>query len=536
MFMRKFQLAAAALLAGAAPVFGQNFSAERIKSDVGFLADDRLEGRGTGTRGHELAALYVAERFAALGLTPGNGSSWYQSIPFVSSGLDPAKPSALTINGQRFANLEHVLVSSHNAREAIDETAPVVFVGYGLQDAKLGLDDYRGLDVRGKVVACLWGTPKGLPSEVAAALQDKKTEMAVQKGAIGVLTIETPALQSVFPWPRIVENSVLPKMRWVHRDGKVEDPTGSLRLSALIDPSATDALFAGSPGGNGKLKAIMADPAARPKGYALPARIRLERFSKINKVSSPNVIGFLPGSDPALAKEVIILSAHLDHLGIKQGNGGDRIYNGAMDNAAGVATMLEVARAFADSPQRPRRSIAFVALTGEEKGLLGSEYLAEYPLPDGYRPVGNVNLDEPMLTYDFTDVIAFGAEHSTIGKTVERAGKQMGVALSPDPAPEQNSFVRSDHYSFVKKGIPSISLATGDANGGKAATADYEEKRYHQVTDDMSQAFVWSAGAKFARLNYLISRELADAPDAPRWYANDYFGDKFAAGQPRAKP
>lgn len=510
------------------------FSKDRIKADVSFLADDLLEGRGTGTRGYDLAALFVSQRFAALGLKPGNGASWYQAVPFVSARLDPARPSSVTINGMRFANLEHVIVGPHNGIESIDETAPVLFVGYGLEDKALGLDDFAGLDVRGKVVAYLWGTPADLPSEVAASLSSKKAEVIASKGAIGAIAIQTPVLSNVFPWPRIVENSILPKMRWVHKDGNVEDPTASLRLSAMLDSVATEALFAGSPLGDGQLGPLLADPKARPKGFDLPAKVRFERYSKIEKVSSPNVIGFIEGRDPKLAKDVVILSAHLDHLGVKDGTDGDRIYNGAMDNAAGVATMLDVAHAFANSPARPKRSVAFVALTGEEKGLLGSEYLAEYPLPEGYQPVADVNLDEPMLKYDFVDVIAFGAEHSTVGEAVERAGRQMGVALSPDPEPEENSFVRSDHYSFVKKGVPSVSLATGYKNGGQQAIADYGARLYHRVGDDLSQTFVWSAGAKFAKLNYLIARDLADAPQAPRWFKDDYFGDRYAPEKPRA--
>jgi Zn-dependent M28 family amino/carboxypeptidase len=229
---------------------------------------------------------------------------------------------------------------------------------------------------------------------------------------------------------------------------------------------------------------------------------------------------------------MVMVSAHLDHIGIMPSGGEDRIANGALDNAAGIATMLEAARAF-EGGKKPRRTIAFVALTGEEKGLFGSEYLAKYPLP-GRKLVANVNLDMPILLYDFTDVIAFGAEHSNIGEAVTRAAGQMGVRLSPDPEPEQNSFVRSDHYSFVKQGVPAVSLETGWANGGQAAAKAFLDSHYHAVSDDLSQPINWSSAAKFAKLNYLIASDLADGRDAPRWYAGDFFGDKFAAGQPRA--
>lgn len=510
----------------------QTFSPERIRADVAFLSDDLLEGRATGSRGYDIAARYVSTQFEAIGLKPAGSNGWYQSIPFVSAAADPAKPGALTLNGVRFVNGDHVVVGPTVVAATIDQSAPVVFVGYGLEDKRYGLDNYRGLDVRGKIVVQLWGTPDGLPSDVAATLGDKKGELAVSKGAAGIITIATPTILGIFPWEKILANSALPRMRWVHPDGHVEDPTAPLKLSAFIDPTAAEKLFEGTPLA-GKLQAVFTDKKARPKGFALRKPVRVERYSVIERTSSPNVVGVLPGADPALGREFVMLSAHLDHIGIQPGGGADRIANGAMDNAAGIATMLEAARAFREGGKPPKRSIMFVALTGEEKGLYGSEYLAKYPLPAG-KPVANVNLDMPILTYDFTDVVALGAEHSTVGASVARGAAQMGVKLSPDPEPEQNNFVRSDHYSFVKEGVPAISLETGWANGGQAAVKAFLDSHYHDVSDDMSQKIDWNAAAKFAKLNYLIAGDLADGKDEPRWYAGDFFGDKFAAGQARA--
>jgi Zn-dependent M28 family amino/carboxypeptidase len=531
MTLRSFAASTALLLASAANA--QSFSPDRVRADVEFLADDLLEGRATGTRGYDIAAHYVASRFDALGLKPGGKDGWYQDVPFVTATPDPARRSGVTINGVRFANNEHVIIGPTVVADAIDQTAPAVFVGYGLEDKTLGLDDYAGLDVKGKIVVYLWGTPEGLPSEIAATLNDKKSELAVSKGAVGAISIAGPALLKIFPWDKIVANSGLARMRWIHPDGRVEDPAAALRLSALIDQTAAEQLFKGSPL-DGKIGGLLDDKKARPKGFALPNSVRVERFGTISKTRSANVLGLLEGSDPALKNEVVMLSAHLDHLGIMPGGSGDRIANGAMDNAAGVATMLEAARAFAQGGKRPKRSILFVALTGEEKGLFGSEYLAKYSEPAGRKLVANVNLDMPILTYDFTDVIAFGAEHSTVGEAVERAAGQMTVKLSPDPIPEQNLFVRSDHYSFVKEGVPSVFLVTGFANGGEKALKDFEAKHYHMPSDDMAVGIDWAAGAKFARLNYLIAAQLADEPAAPRWYAGDYFGNKFAPSAPKA--
>jgi Zn-dependent M28 family amino/carboxypeptidase len=532
MSFRSLAAVSALLLAGAASA--QTFSPERIRSDVAFLADDLLEGRGTGTRGYDLAARYVASRYEALGLKPGGDKGWYQDIAFVAASADPARPSAVTINGVRFATGNHVVVGPTVAAAEIDASAPVVFVGYGLESKELGLDDYRGLDVKGKVVVYLSGTPEGLPGEIAATLNDKKSELAVSKGAVGALSIASPRLLEIFPWPKILANTTLPRMRYVHPDGHVEDPNAALRLSALLDPVAAEQLFKGSPLEGKKLAALLADKKARPKGFALKQPVRVERFSKIDRVQSANVLGLLEGSDPALKNEVVMLSAHLDHLGIMPGRTGDAIANGAMDNAAGVATMLEAARAFVDSGQKPKRSILFVALTGEEKGLFGSEYLSKYPQPKGSKLVANVNLDEPLMTYDFTDLIAFGAEHSTIGEVVAHAAAAMNVKLSPDPMPEQNIFVRSDHYSFVQRGVPSIMLSTGMANGGKEAWKAYDDTRYHDPSDDLSQPINWAAGAKFAKVNYLIARELADGASDPAWYAGDFFGNKFAPNAAKA--
>jgi Zn-dependent M28 family amino/carboxypeptidase len=251
------------------------------------------------------------------------------------------------------------------------------------------------------------------------------------------------------------------------------------------------------------------------------------------------VVAVLPGSDPALAGEYVLLMAHLDHIGIREPRPGDapnadRINNGAMDNASGIATLIEVAREMSRPGNRPRRPILFAAVTGEEKGELGSQYLARHPVTGSGHVIGVVNLDMPVLTYDFQDVIAFGAEHSTLGAVVERAAARMGVALAPDPLPEEGLFTRSDHYKFVLQGIPSVFLMTGFANGGRERFTDFLAHHYHSPSDDLSLPIDWRAGARFARLNYLIAREIADEAEAPRWYQGSFFGDAFGGDQPRA--
>lgn len=241
----------------------------------------------------------------------------------------------------------------------------------------------------------------------------------------------------------------------------------------------------------------------------------------------------IDGRNSRRGNEYVALMAHADHIGMTS-EGPDRINNGALDNAAGVATLLEVARAFATSAERPRRSILVIANTAEEKGLLGAEYFAHYPTVPIERIAAAIDLDMPMLLYEFKDVVAYGATHSTLEKEFRKAGAAMGIALSPDPMPEQAVFVRSDHYSMVKAGVPAVMLATGMANGGKNAWDKFLSTNYHQPSDDLSQPIVWSAGAQFAELNYRVVRMLADEDARPQWYANDYFGNLYAPKAPKA--
>lgn len=533
----RFTTIAALLLALPLPLAAREaepaFSADRVRADIEFLADDLLEGRDAGTRGHDLAALYVATRFQALGLTPGGSKGWYQPIGFARAAI---KSGAITIAGQTFANGGDVAMSGY-ARELDQQvTADAVFVGYGLDAPDQGFDDYSGLDVRGKVAVMLAGLPdRGTPSEIAAHLATQKPKMAERRGAVATITIPTRAALARTPWARTQGYAAATRPVWIASDGKPWSSVPGIRFTAQANGAAAQALLAGA---RTSLKRVLDDAApkgAMPRGFPLAAPVSFERHSTAERMDSANVVGMIPGSDPALANEVVLLTAHLDHDGVDPKLTGDRIYNGAMDNAAGIATMLEAARAFAQGGKRPRRTVMFAAVTAEEDGLLGSQYLAKHPLvPTGGKVVAVVNLDMPVLTYDFSDVIAFGAEHSTLGPIAARALAGAGVKLSPDPMPEEGVFTRSDHYSFVMEGVPSIMLATGFAGAGRERFTSFLNDRYHKPGDDLTQPFDWQAGAKFARINYLIAREIADAAEAPRWYAGNFFGDTFAKGAPKA--
>ncbi|HET9640482.1 MAG TPA: M28 family metallopeptidase [Allosphingosinicella sp.] len=509
------------------------FSPESFRSHVAFLADDKLEGRDTGSRGYDLAALYVASRFEALGLRPVGKDGWYQQVPFLESRLS-GEAGSLTIGGRRFLHGQEVVLSPTPEDGPVAVEAPAVFAGYGLEAPEIGIDDYKGLDVRGKIVVVLNGFPKGMKSDVGAHLNSDKRRVASSRGAVGLVSIRTLSEAKRRPWSRMRANANEPNLGWIGEDDRPYTPAPGLRFRATLDRPAADALFAGAKTALARVLAEADRKGGRPRGFALKPSLAASQQSVLRRFASPNVLAILPGSDPKLAGEYVLLMAHLDHEGIKPEGEGDRIYNGAMDNAVGIATMLEVARAMAASPDRPKRSILFAAVTAEEDGLLGAQYLARHPIPGG-RIVGVVNLDMPILLYDFTDVVAFGAEHSTMGEAVARAGRTMGVALAEDPLPQEGLFTRSDHYRFVQEGVPSVFLMTGFANGGREKFTHFLSTYYHKVGDDLSLPIDWKVGAKFARINYEIAREIADAPLAPRWYSDSFFGKVLAPGREKAK-
>jgi len=507
-------LLASALATAAFAQQQPDLAPDRFRSHVSFLADDLLEGREAGTRGYDLAARYVAANFEGLGLRPaGAEGSWYQQVPFVR--FATTQPPRIAIGGQAFVHGTDVTFRQHPEAGSIRFDAPAVFAGYGLDAPQLGFDDYRGLDVRGKIVVVLDGTPAGLRSDVAAHLDSDKRRAAAARGAVGLILVRRNAADRTTRG-RPGE----PGMTWVDPQGRPFTDAPGLRFVATANENLATALFQGA-----RQPLAVLRRQARPRGFALPRPLSIERESANTPAASSNVVAILPGTDPALANEYVLLMAHLDGLGIRAGTpeGEDPVRNGAMDNATGIATLIEVARQMSQAGNRPRRPILFAAVTAEEKGLLGAQYLARNPVVGDGRVVGVVNLDMPILSYDFQDVIAFGAEHSTLGAAVDQAARSMNVALSADPLPEQGLFTRSDHYMFVREGIPAVFLMTGFAGEGEREFRGFLSGRYHSPGDDMSQRFDWNAGARFAELNYRIARAIADAEEAPRWNPDSFF-------------
>lgn len=528
-------LIAALLATVATPAFAQGpvFDAEAVRAHVTFLADDLLEGRDTGSRGYDIAANYVASQFIAMGLKPAAADgTFFQKLTVREARLDGAPKLTLNVGGKDtvLSDTAQVLVRPSLAEKAVTVDAPMVFAGFGFDRPDLGFDDYKGLDVKGKIVVVLTGFPKGMPSELGAHLNSEKAVMAMKRGAVAVIAIPTIEDTARRPWEKRVAISDGPAKGWVGADGKAFSRAPGIKASITLNPDAAAPLFAAAKRPLAKVLAAADKKGGRPKGFTLPGKASLSLASTWKDVTSANVVAMLPGSDAKLAGEFVGMTAHLDHIGI-HGKGEDTLHNGAMDNASGVATMLEVAKAIAT--EKPRRSVLFAALTGEEGGLIGSDFLARNPVASSDL-VAVVNFDMPVLTYMFTDVVAFGAENSTMGPVVADAARKAGIKLSPDPMPEEGLFTRSDHYRFVQQGVPAVFMMTGFEGPGEKAFRDFLKTNYHQPSDDLKLPFNWDAAALFAKVNYFTVQSLANADERPRWYANSFFGKEFAPGAPKA--
>ncbi len=523
--------AAAAQPAGAVAAAA---SAANVKAHITFLASDLLQGREAGSVGFDIAANYVASQFAQLGLKPaGANGTYFQPVPLLAT--RPADEGRFVLRGADGARTplvfgEDVIVGRPVGPAERRVSAPLVFVGYGIVAPEHRRDDYKGLNVKGKIVVVLQGAPSGFQTEERAYHANGRTKraLAAAHGAVGVVSLYLPADEKRRPFAAGKRTWQSWAMTWRGPDGTPSDVAPETPQLASISLKGAEKLFAGARVPFAKVAEAAALPKGDPPRFALGTSLEAELRTESRQIESANVAGLIEGSDPKLKGEVVVLSAHLDHIGVTPPVNGDGINNGALDNAAGVATTLEVARSFMTSGRPPRRSILFLTVTGEEKGLLGAEYFARNPTVPKGDIVANVDLDMPILFYDFTDVIAFGSDRSGMGPAVRRAAERMGVVLSPDPMPEEGLFTRSDHYRFVEVGIPAVFLMTGFQNGGEAKFRGFLAGCYHRPCDDLSQPIDYAVGAKFAALNYEITRELADAPARPLWNKGDFFGMKYA--------
>ncbi|NOX82676.1 MAG: M28 family peptidase [Alphaproteobacteria bacterium] len=510
-------------------------AAERIEADVIFLADDAREGREAGTSGYQEAADYVSVRMAEIGLEPAGVDGWFQQVPLRANTpiLERAAFSVTKADGETvdLTHLDDFRVFVSADRTEMDITAPAVFVGFGVHAPDQGHDDYAGLDVKGKTVVYIGGAPDRFDSEQRAHYSSRggKADAAAKHGAVGIVSLFSIAGEKRFSWARLISNPTRVGMTWVHPDGRVEVSGAGIAGGGVLNPEISQILFDGAEKTFADIRAEAEAEGVSPAGFDLNVTISMQGAQTAKDVTSPNVVALIPGSDPDLKDEYIVLSAHLDHTGIDQKKidaGEDGINNGAFDNAMGVATMLEAATRLRAASLG--RSVLILAVTAEEKGLLGADYFAHYPTVDGDGLAANVNLDMPVVLHRFTDVIAFGAERSSLGPIVRAAAAKMDITLSPDPMPEQNLFVRSDHYRFVEKGVPAVFLVVGFANGGEEKINDFRKNHYHKPSDDTSLPILYDEAARFAEVNYMIAKDLANAEERPHWNEGDFFGELFS--------
>lgn len=525
------------LAATSIQVTADEANVEAIKGHLRFLSHDLLEGRDTGSRGHEIASLYIATQLQQFGLKPaGDDGTFMQRITFRQSFLDQDSPSlSLSRDGEKidFDYPKQYIAGPSAVYEDAHVSGEMVFAGYGIVAPRLNHNDYEGLDVKGKIVVQLSGKPKSFPSEEGAhfASGSEKSRYAVEAGAIGIITISTPTREKVRPYQTLLNYLHTPRVRWMKPDGEPANVFPAIKNSAYFSKEAAEVLFEGAEMSLEEIYAAL-EKDETPEGFALKGTISLSKKSEFKEVTSPNVVALLPGSDNKLKDQYVVYTAHSDHIGFAKTVKKDKINNGAMDNASGTAVLLETARLFSQLEKQPKRSILFVAVTGEEKGLLGSDYYAQNPTVDADKIVANVNLDMPVLTYEFGDIIAFGANHSDLNDPVTKAAKAVNLEVSPDPWPEQAIFTRSDHYSFVKEGVPAVYIIPGlkasDGSDGSKIFWNFLGTHYHKPSDEFNDSFNWAAAKKFADVNFSIGRTIANQKAKPKWNKGDFFGDTFS--------
>lgn len=521
-------VAAAAVVVGASCAGAQDERVDdgtRWWQHVAYLASDDLDGRSTGSDGYRKAAAYVAEQFQSLGLQPAGTDGYLQPIAFETRKLIPDKSSVAIAHDSRvevFNIPEEVFLSVPGGSGAVVE-APLVFAGYGLTVPEANHDDFAGLETEGAVAIIMDGAPKSVPSLLAAHYGSSETmaRNALRlglRGFVGLLAIPTGGVE--IPWDRLVNGWLATAMRPAVAGMADLWDTGPF---VAVRPEVAERVLAGSGLSLRELSALARDGRPLPH-VAMRSTIRIRPTFESGKAESPNVVAVLQGSDAALRDEYVVLSAHLDHIGVGEPISGDNIYNGAMDNASGVATLLEVARLL-QSGSALKRSVLFLAVTGEEKGLQGSRYFAERPTVPLGNVVANINIDLYLPLFPLEQVRGSGLQESDLAGHLEAAARQHGIQVQDDPTPDDNAIALSDQYSFVKKGIPALLVDFGydlDTSQHRAVTA-WVEQRYHSPADDVSQPVDKAAAARFNRVIATLTERIANAARRPQWRDDSFF-------------
>ncbi len=511
----------------------------RMRADVRFLSSDLLEGRFPATRGDRLTREYLAARLEAIGLEPGApGGGWEQRVDLV--GVATACPDVVRVSASaggtdlRYRE-DYVATSGTRTQEARADDAEVVFVGYGIVAPEQGWDDYKGADLRGRVLLVMNNDPQSDPRAFAGKRRlfygrwEHKYEMAARHGAAAAIIIHTDA-SAGYGW-KVVQSS------WTGEQLSLPPVAGEpvLPIQAWATEEASRRLARLGGHDLDALRAAAERPDFRP--VPLGVRMSLALQNEISHRASANVVGRLPGRDPALSSEAVVYSAHHDHLGTRPGPAGEPlVYNGALDNASGLAAMLAVAEAFVALPERPRRTILFAAVAAEEQGLLGSTHLARHPPVPAGRLAANLNIDGLNVWGRTRDVPVIGLGKSSLDEWVRLVAETQGRAVVPEASPEAGAYYRSDHLSFARAGVPSLTLDAGTEvlgrppGWGRDRQREWEAAHYHETSDDLSAAWDFSGAVEDARLLFLLGAKVADAPQAPSWRT----GDEFEAARLRA--
>ncbi len=533
--MRKKLLTFTAVLALAAVTLGQQpaklFDGDSWWAHIKFLADDSLEGRETGSEGLRKAQAYVVDHLIKAGLQPAGVNGFYQPVKFVSREIIEKDSSVALVSKGHVEPLTLGEDTYFNTRVDLapeEITAPLVFVGYGLKIPETNYDDLAGLDLKGKIVVYLAGSTAETPTALSAHYQTagERWKALQPAGVIGTIAIPNPASMDI-PWSRMSLNRAHPSM-------DLADPefneTSGLKTALTFNPAQAEKLFAASGHKFSEIANLGKDRKALPHfplGVSLKARAAL----KSTTVESANVIAKLPGNDPVLKNEYVVLSAHVDHIGIGEPINGDRIYNGAMDNGSGVAALLEIAASLKTHPEQTRRSILFAFVTAEEKGLLGSKYFAAHPTVPPKSIIADINIDMFLPIVPLKVLKVQGLAESDLGDRARDAAQLFGVRVQPDPEPLRNAFIRSDQYNFIRHGIPAVKLDVGFDPGSpeQKIFKDWLTNRYHAPSDDVAQPVDLAAAALYEEVIRQLLISVANADARPTWKPDSFFR-RYATG------
>jgi Zn-dependent M28 family amino/carboxypeptidase len=483
-----------------------------------------MEGRNTGSPAHKRAAEYVAAQFKAAGLEPAGTSGYFQPVAFKTRRIVEAQSSLTLVRDGKAESLalgEDADISMRADPVASIE-APLVFAGYGLNIPERGINDFAGLNVKGAIVVYIAATPKSLPGPLQAHFGSTVERWKAYKagGAIGTISIANPKTTDI-PWERSTLARLQPAMSLA--DPSLDEASGQ-KLAVTMNPAHADKLLAGSGHTFSELLALVDSGKDVPR-FKLAVGLKATTKVEHSEVESQNVAGIMRGSDPSRQNDYVVLSAHLDHLGVGEPINGDKIYNGAMDNASGVAAILEVAAKMHEAGAKPARSILFLAVTGEEKGELGSRYFAAHPTVPRSSIVADLNTDMFLPLFPLRMLMVLGLDESDLGQDIRATAKELGIAVQADPEPQRNRFVRSDQYSFIKFGIPALAMKVGyEENSPEAAiAAKWTAERYHAPSDDLNQPVDLLAADKFVEVLQKLALRVANRNDRPKWNDSSFF-------------